>query len=445
MIARAARLLSFLLPMLALATCGPLQSTEVPQETAASQVPLPEQWTSTASPLPNPTPFPSETPLPTRVPLNDLTEISNLPSWLKTPDTPVILENRGKGVQYDQVVAVNASSGERFDFPFFAVGRYLWLDAMRIEFTGRFAGERSGPTRVLNLADGSLQAAEPTAQLPYTGGLGMSFDGRYVDNHGGIYGELSVLDQSSGREIQLTSSGDGYHFGGVAAWSPTEPLIAELEQLSPPTLDDSTPDRLAVWDARSGRRVAVIDGQFAMSSLFWSPNGKDILFLEHIDDDPLGAKPCLLNLSTGRATCLPGLHSVDPSLDYLLPWSPTGEKIRFLTCDLNQSSILTFDIQRSEATLLSDGFLEDRQRRIVSFKPSPDDRRLLIAHDEQCPPYETRPGSPTLQNGILDLETGAFHPLSSDWHWSNEVIYWATADRDFLWRPLPSESSTPPP
>ena len=434
MIARVGRILALFWPTLALAACGPYQPTRAYPEMPSSAARLPEQWTPTASPIPSATPIPSSTPLPTRIPLTALRRLSNIPLWLSAPDTAAIIENRGQGTEFGQVVAVNATSGEQFDFPFYAVERYLWLDAMRIGFLSPWTEGLDAKMTVLHLSDGSMQTIEWSGQETYAGGPGTSADGRFEENLGGLYGELSIVDHATGTEKQLSSPSDGFYYR-AAAWSPAEPLIAELEEHSAPAIDDPTPDRLVIWDALSGRRVAVLDAQFERSPLFWSPDGEQLLFLEHITDDPLGAKPCLLTLSTARTMCLSGMDLVDPKLAYVPPWSWTGRVLRFLSCQADRSSILAYDLLRDEYALLPDDFLDNPGRRIIYFKPSPDDQYLLVAHDDHCPSSVRRPNP--LEYGILNLASHSYVALSTTSNWPLDKSRWYELDRYFLWRPLP--------
>lgn len=436
---------------------------------------LPGAWTATISPPPSPTPYPSNTPVATRVAHRSLRRISDLPAWLGDPGTPVIMSGRGlaPGGYYGQVTMINAATGEAFELPLYGIEYFLWLDNIHIGFLGDSFDGIPREMTVLSLVDGQMSVllltedmvrhvgtrdgVEPLTQrgswtdpsnfylLSDHRESSLSSDSRYQAN-AGIKGELWVTDLLTGQGVQLSSDNDGHYHRG-AAWSPTGPYIAELQERSDPREDDPIADRIAVYHAPTAMRVAFIDVQVASvlpSTPIWSPDGKDILFLKHSADVPNGGVPCLYAPASGQLQCLPNVADfADDPMWRSIRWSFTGRQIRYLICDdsTKVSALHLYDLKEGILKALDDGFLGHAERVIVSYKPSPDDAYLLVTHDANCRRFDSEPVSTEL--GVYNLEAEEFIAFPHEWYDFLGTQGQSYPGTKALWRPGDEPTETP--
>ncbi len=477
--------------------CGPRARTLPPSEEAVltpdtSYTPTADQTAASFTPQPPaalqamPTQGPQE--------LTMAEAVAGLPSWLADP-SPVLMwgywnatEDRPGRVSFFQ-----AATGDRYDLPLYGIAYFLWLDNMHAGFLGVLRGTGGRTLTILDLKDGRLahvdlpsqalayiqssredpasQAYDSTAST-YRGSLAdistfllidsslvdsiLSADDRFILEPDSVGVELKVQDRASGEMIQLSPSDDGF-VHGRAAWSPSESVIADLQEDGEWDWSDPIADRLAIYDAASRSRLAIVDvpilrGENILdpasglaADIAWSPSGRAILFLSVPPGSMSSGIPCWFSLDEDEVHCLDSV--LVANLDHAparLSWSATGQEIRYLVCDLEtgESAIIGYGLDGSPSSRLEDSVLAESPRVWVRYQPSPREEFMLVTHDFVCP----KDGfSPPIDPGVavFDPARGELIHLDVIRHDDPLSINDPYPDENLLWRPLASVTDDP--
>lgn len=435
--------------------------------------------------------------VPTQGPLELTTAdaVAGLPSWLADP-SPVLMWGYWHATEDHpgRVSFFLAATGDRYDLPLYGIAYFLWVDNMHAGFLGPFRGTEVRTLTILDLKDGTLthldlpsqafayiqpdredpvsQAYDSTAST-YRGSIAdvstfllmdsslvasfLSADDRFILAEPDALGvELKVQDRASGEVIQLSSSDDGF-VHGRAAWSPSGSVIADLQEDGEWDWSDPIADRLAIYDAASRSRLAIVDvpilrGDHVLdpasrlaADIAWSPSGREILFLTVPDGSTSSAIPCWFSLDEDTVHCLDSV--LVTNLDHAparLSWSATGQEIRYLVCDITtrESAIIGYDLDGSSSSSLGDSVLAESPRVWVRYQPSPGEEFMLVTHDFVCPQDGF---SPPIDPGVAVFDPARDELIHLDVLRHDEPLNVNDPypDENLLWRPLAPVADDP--
>jgi len=367
----------------------PLPTITIPNVTATSTASPPSDATLTSTP--------TRTPIPTRTPRPTVTSSAtpfagyNIPSWLASPSTNLLLVKTVDDRYENYAVTIfNIAVGERFDIYLDdCCTRQSWLEQEGTLYIGIDHPQReTGRTilqepyrELINTTTGEMSQHPPL----FPGRVAVSSpDGRYVALISRAPSRIDVLDHEQNSERELLDLFNGrYSSHFSAAWTHDSALLAVLQVSFPEDRNDPAQFGLAIYTP-GGEPFRMYD---RINSNDWSPT-PPYRILYTVGDRRTNVVPCILNVIENSRACLEAVDQWREDQEVKIgqfAWSSDGNKVSFTHWNYatNKNGLCYFDLT-SEAitcpitasTLQSLG--DNYPLFVVGHHWSPDDEYIAV-------------------------------------------------------------------